>query len=229
MDKERLRLQKMRERTQLAEGAIVPHKVAVGNRGQVRQTVGNKGQMMSGREKMTLSVLEQEGVDPKVLLLADIEYEIEQAGAEYVIIGGDANTTPPDLEMARSCTDVKADHVRDTVAMAQFCERQQLVEPYRALGHDEVPQTWRGRGESSGNWSWIDYWLVSKRMVDRGLVRKCGVVRDFAESTDHAALYMDLDWENLIGKSDLWKDIAGLQGKKKEMKHLKKLHLHIKI
>jgi hypothetical protein len=218
MDKERLRLQKMRERTQLAEGAIVPHKVAVGNRGQVRQTVGNKGQMMSGREKMTLSVLEQEGVDPKVLLLADIEYEIEQAGAEYVIIGGDANTTPPDLEMARSCTDVKADHVRDTVAMAQFCERQQLVEPYRALGHDEVPQTWRGRGESSGNWSWIDYWLVSKRMVDRGLVRKCGVVRDFAESTDHAALYMDLDWENLIGKSELWKDIAGLQGKKKEMK-----------
>jgi hypothetical protein len=95
--------------------------------------------MMSGREKMTLSVLEQEGVDPKVLLLADIEYEIEQAGAEYVIIGGDANTTPLDLEMARSCTDIKADHVRDTAAMAQFCERQQLVEPYRALGHDEVP------------------------------------------------------------------------------------------
>ena len=55
-------------------------------------------------------------------------------------------------------------------------------------------------------------------MVDRGLVRKCGVVRDFAESTDHAALYLDLDWENLIGKSKLWKDIAALQGKKKEMK-----------
>ena len=47
MDKERLRLQKMRERTQLAGGVVVPHKVAVGSRGQVRQTVGNKGQMMS--------------------------------------------------------------------------------------------------------------------------------------------------------------------------------------
>ena len=218
MDKERVRLQKMRERTQLAEGAKVPYKAAVGNRGQVRQTVGNKGQLMSNWEKMTLAVLEQEGVDPKVLLLADIEYEIEQAKAEYVIIGGDANTTPPDLEMARSCADVKAHHVRDTEGMAQFCERQQLVEPYRAMGHDEVPQTWRGRGNSSGNWSWIDYWLVSKRMVDRGLVRKCGVVRDFAESTDHAALYMDLDWENLIGRSELWRDIAGLREKKKEMK-----------
>ena len=72
---------------------------------------------------MTLSVLEREGVGPKVLLLADIEYEVEQADAEYVIIGGDANTTPLDLDLARSCTDVKADHVWDTVGMAQFCER----------------------------------------------------------------------------------------------------------
>ena len=218
MERERVRLQKKRLRTQLAVGAAGHNRVAVGEGGQVRQIVGNRGQEMSALEVMTLGVLEQDGVDPKVMLLADIEYEIERSRAEYVIIGGDANTTPPDLEMARSCKKVRADHVRDTERMAQFCERQKLVEPYRALGHDKVPQTWRGRGESAGNWSWIDYWLVSKKMVDRGLVRKCGVVRDFAESTDHAALYMDLDWENLIGKSELWKDIAALRGSKKEMK-----------
>jgi len=68
--------------------------------------------------------------------------------------------------------------VRDTQRMAQFCERQNLVEPYGALGHNKVPKTRRGRGELSDNWSWIDYWLVSKRMIDRGLVRKCGCKRE---------------------------------------------------
>ena len=58
-------------------------------------------------------------------------------------------------------------------------------------------QTWRGRGKLSENWGWIGYWLVSKRIGWWIEDRKCGVVRDFAESTGNAALCMDWDWENL--------------------------------
>ena len=165
MEQEKVRLQKKRSMSQVAVGDTGHNRVAVGESGQVRQTVGNRGQVMSALELRTLAVLEQEGADPKVLLLSDIEYEIEGSGAEYLIIGGDANTTPPDLAMARSCKEVRADHVKDTERMALFCESQGLVEPYRALGHDRVPKTWRGRGELADNWSWIDYWLVSKRLI----------------------------------------------------------------
>jgi hypothetical protein len=33
------------------------------------------------------------------------------------------------------------------------------------------------------------------------------MVVDYSESTDHAAVYMDVDLDNFMGKSELWADI----------------------
>ena len=167
--------------------------------------------------------LTREGATPKTILLADLAKDLVKMKVEYIIIGGDANTTPPEIDRARSSLLPSAEQIADTREMEAFCRMLGLVEPYRWLGqgkapYDAVPETWKGRGKRGGQWSWIDYWLVSESICERGLVRGCGVLRDKQESTDHAAIYLDIDRENLLGKSRLWQDIKLIANQQRDPK-----------
>lgn len=175
-----------------------------------------QGRQLSDEEARTLQILQMEGVNPKKLLLMDATWELKRMGAEYLIVGGDANCTPPQMEAARSSSRIKTNHIKDTQMMEEFCEELQLVEPYRALGHEEIPRTWAGRGKRMGEWSWIDYWLVSRKLIDRGLIKGTGVLRDYEETTDHAAIYLDIDMGNMLGKSELWEHIKEAVEKRKQ-------------
>jgi hypothetical protein len=64
--------------------------------------------------------------------------------------------------------------------------------------------------------SWLDYFLVSKKLWDRGLVRSVMSVEEGLNEGDHAAIVIDLDMESALGKSALWQDIEAETKKAKE-------------
>ena len=72
---------------------------------------------------------------------------------------------------------------RNTAVVQRFALGRGLVEPLKdRLDWGEVePRTYR----SGGNESWIDYYLVSKSLVDRGLVRAAGVLDEPVNESDH--------------------------------------------
>jgi hypothetical protein len=196
----------------------------------LREEVGAKDEQKRTREEReTLEHLrnkhELEGrmveSTPMSLLLKDLTRVIEGLGTEYVLVMGDWNVTPPGLKDARSKKPKgETDEAREVEA---FMRELELIEGFEEMHHrgDEgqkgvrdrrrrrlgVPRTWMGSGKSVGQWSWIDYALISRRMWERGLVRKVGVTQDTADGSDHGGTYVDLDWEGVLGKSRLWEDI----------------------
>ena len=148
---------------------------------------------------------------PKSLMLRDIARVIRSMGAEYSIVGMDWNTNPPGMGGARSggeSPEEKAD--REEVEL--FARELQLEEVISQLqsgreGSSDIPQTWRGNGRRNHQWSWIDYFLVSRKLVQRGAVKAAGALRDTCDSTDHAGCWIDVDLEHMLGKSRLWQDI----------------------
>ena len=115
-----------------------------------------------------------------------------------MVVGGDWNEAMPWDKGAGRLS-------KEAEAVMQFAEALKLEEPLGgrlALG-DERPSTWRG-GQAS---TWIDYYLVSKRMRVRGLVVATGVVGDRINNSDHASIVLDVDLGAMLGKSDLWRDI----------------------
>ena len=58
-----------------------------------------------------------------------------------------------------------------------------------------------------GNESWIDYFLVSKSLVDRGLVRAAAVLGGVVNEADHKPIILDIDAKKALGKPRLWEDI----------------------
>jgi endonuclease/exonuclease/phosphatase family metal-dependent hydrolase len=79
------------------------------------------------------------------------------------------------------------------------------VEPLKArLSREEVePVTYN----SGDNKSWIDYYMVSKSLVDRGLVRAVGILGEAVNESDHLPVVLDIDAETALGRSRLWDDI----------------------
>lgn len=186
-------------------------------------------------EKLTLEHLTEDHqaagyrskATPRSMLLHDLRTLLLKIGATYNIIGMDWNSCPPGRGSARSGKD-EIELRRDRAEVEMFAQELALVEPMQEL-HDETreaaggsriePRTWKGTGENAGLWSWIDYWLVTKKLVQRGLVRRIGVLEDKLDGTDHAACLMDLDRDNLLGKSQLWQDIKKeVQRKKADKK-----------
>ena len=71
----------------------------------------------------------------------------------------------------------------DTAVVRGFAQSRVLVEPLNGrfdCGEVE-PRTY----SSGGNESWIDYYLVSKSLVDRGLVRAARVLAESVNESDH--------------------------------------------
>jgi len=91
----------------------------------------------------------------------------------------------------------------------RFAPSRGLVEPPKGrLDWGEVePRTYR----SGENESWIDYYLVSKNLVDRGLVRAAGVLEEPVNESKHMPVMLDIDAVTALGKSRLWEDIRQAQ------------------
>ena len=83
------------------------------------------------------------------------------------------------------------------------------MEPLKGrLSWGEVePRTYR----SGENESWIDYYLVSKSLVDRGLVRAAGVLAEPVNESDHMPVMLNVDATTTLGKWRLWDDIRQAQ------------------
>ena len=55
--------------------------------------------------------------------------------------------------------------------------------------------------------TWIDYFLVSKRLEDRGLIRAARVLADPINESDHRPVTLDIDSDTTLGRSKLRDDI----------------------
>ena len=53
--------------------------------------------------------------------------------------------------------------------------------------------------------------MVSKSLVDRGLVRAAGVLAEPVNESDHKPVVLDIDAATALGKSRLWDDIRQAQ------------------
>ena len=80
--------------------------------------------------------------------------------------------------------------------------------PKGRLGWGEVePRAYR----SGKNESWTDYYLESKSLVDRGLVRAAGALAEPVNESDHMPVMLDIDAVTALGKSRLWDDTRQAQ------------------
>ena len=91
----------------------------------------------------------------------------------------------------------------------RFAKGRGLVDLLKKrLGKGEVePRTYN----SGGIETWIDYYMVSRSLVDRGLVRAAGVLAEPANESDHKPVVLDIDAATTLGKSRLWDDIRQAQ------------------
>ena len=101
---------------------------------------------------------------PVSLALLDLAADLDKMKAEYAVVVGDWNVRHPD-----GTQHPQAAGRRDTAVVRRFAKDRGLVDPLKKrLGKGEVePRTY----SSGENESWIDYYMVSKSLVDRGLVR----------------------------------------------------------
>ena len=141
---------------------------------------------------------------PVSLALLDLAADLDKLKAEYEVVVGDWNVRHPD-----GAQHSQAAGRRNTAVVRRFAEGRGLVDPLkRRLGREEVePRTY----SSGGTESWIDYYMVSKSMVDRGLVRTVGVLAEPVNESDHKPVVLDIDAATALGKSRLWDDIRQAQ------------------
>ena len=59
--------------------------------------------------------------------------------------------------------------------------------------------------------TWIDYYLVSKKLEDMGLIRAAGVLADLINESDHRPVMLDIDADTALGRSKLWDDTKQAQ------------------
>ena len=124
--------------------------------------------------------------------------------AEYEVVVGDWNVRHPD-----GTQHTQAAGRRNAAVARRFAEGRGLVDPLkRRLGKEEVePRTY----SSGGVETWIDYHMVSKSLVDRGLVKAAGVLAEPVNESDHKPVVLDIDAARALGKSRLWDDIRPAQ------------------
>ena len=130
--------------------------------------------------------------------------ELDKMKAEYEVVVGDWNVRHP-----RGKPSLAAADRRDTAVVQRFALDRGLVEPLKErLDWGEVePRTYR----SGENESWIDCFMVSKSLVDRGLVSATGVLGESVNESDHRPVVLDIVAAAALGKSKLWDDIRQAQ------------------
>ena len=76
----------------------------------------------------------------------------------------------------------------------RFAQGRGLVEPLEPrLGWGVAK---RKTYNSGGNESWIDYYLVSRSLVERGLVKAAGILAEPVNELDHKPVVLDINWCN---------------------------------
>ena len=184
---------------------------------QVQQMVNLKARRQRAREgagldkhnRRVLDHLEQldtQGVGgsggvatPVSLALLDLAADLDKMKAEYEVVVGDWNVRHPDDTQYS-----QAAGRRNTAVVRRFARGRGLVDPLKKrLGKEEVePRTY----SSGGIETWIDYYMVSKSLVDRGLVRAAGVLAESVNESDHKPVVLDIDAVTTLGKTRLWDD-----------------------
>ena len=136
---------------------------------------------------------------PVSLALLDLAEELDKLKAEYEVVVGDWNVRHPGGKQHAS-----AAGRRNTAVVQRFAMDRGLVDPLKE-GHLDVgevePRTYFGGGPDGKNESWIDYHLVSKSLVDRGLVKAAGVLAEAVNESDHRPVVLDIDAATALGKS----------------------------
>ncbi len=190
----------------VSDGAWVKQREWIG-RHRLELAAAGKARALTKWEGELLQHMTEGGgtaADPKSVALLELRQELARLKCEYVIVAGDWNTNPPGVGNGRGEIET-ASARRDRLRVEGFAAELGLVEPLqgRLKEGDWMPVTC----VSGDRRSWIDYYLVSKRAVDRGLVRAVGVVGDPINDSDHRLIVMDLDAETMLGTSRLWQDI----------------------
>ncbi len=62
----------------------------------------------------------------------------------------------------------------------------------------------------------MDYFLISRRLEERGLVGAVGVLATGVNGSDHTAVVLDIHLEAALGKSTVWRDIEAEMKKSSE-------------
>lgn len=173
------------------------------------------GARLSRIESEVQELLNSEEATPKTLALMDMKHDLLKLKADYIVVGGDWNTCPPGAVRARG-SEPTSENRKSTEAVEKWMGELALVEPLsrpdeRALqkvknrlgGADpNKVRTYHGAGSS-----WIDYFLVSRSMDERGLIRATAVMGDGLNGSDHKAVVLDVDMEAALGKSSVWEDV----------------------
>ncbi len=122
---------------------------------------------------------------------------IEQLSGADLIVGGDMNIAPADLDVYDPAAFVGGTHV--SAPERERLERilaHGMVDAYRALHPGEVQYTWwdyRAGNFHKGLGLRIDLALVSEQLAPR--LRACGIDRDYRKGkkpSDHAPLLLEL-------------------------------------
>jgi hypothetical protein len=141
---------------------------------------------------------------PVSLALLDRAADPDKMKAEYEVVVGDWNVRHPG-----GTQHPQAAVRRNTTVVRRFAQSSGLLDPLKKrLGKEEVePRTY----SSGGNETWIDYYLVSKNLVDRRLSRAAGVLAEPVNESDHRPVVLDIDAAAALGKSRLWDDTRQAQ------------------
>ncbi|CAB4876708.1 unannotated protein [freshwater metagenome] len=122
----------------------------------------------------------------------------ELAG-EPLIVGGDFNVAPQDIDVYDPAAFAGATHVTEDERgrLRELLQTGRLLDAYRVLDPDGVHHTWwdyRGGSFHRGLGMRIDLLLVSEGLVPR--LRSCAIARELRKGpkpSDHAPLVADLD------------------------------------
>ena len=106
--------------------------------------------------------------------------------AEYEVVVGDWNVRSPS---GRASTSVACK--RDSAMVRSFAIQRGLVDPLKTrMDWDEEEPEIYTSGERR---TWIDYYLVSKKLDGRGLIRAVGVLTDPINESDHRPVMLDIE------------------------------------
>ena len=137
---------------------------------------------------------------PTSLALLDLAADLDKMKAECEVVVGDWNARHPD-----GTQHSRAAGKRNTAVVRRFAKGRGLVDPLKKrLGKREVEQRAYNNG---GIETWIDYYMVSRCLVDRGPVRAAGVLVELVNEPDHTPVVLDIDAATTLGKSRLWDDV----------------------
>ena len=142
--------------------------------------------------------------NPMSLALLDLARDLDKVKAEYEVVVGDWNIRHPGGQESKN-----ADSKRNTAMVRRFALQRGLIEPLKPrLKWGEMAPATYASGE---NKSWTEYYLVSKKLEDRGLIRAAGVLAGPINESDHKPVMLDIDANTALGRSKLWDDTKQTQ------------------